>query len=219
MSTRNATIVVVLGVGLCALGAGVVLMPWQGERAARTSTDNRGWESTDSNHDLQWRKVEVNVGDNKGIFEVARFDPPVPFKAVPLDQTRRDTPLDAWVSFKSHGVVGKNEDDLKRFAGHYLDPNYLIEFVRDRVKLPPDQYFKRLRRVEANSRAVGIVKYREYTLLLYKFQGSGKFSDHTYLIAACMVKKDGRYYIDERPKKEDPVLGELVDADFKRLGF
>ena len=67
--------------------------------------------------------------------------------------------------------------------------------------------------------AVGLVKYREYTLLLYTFQGSGKFADRTYLIAPCMVKKDGEYYLDERPKEEDPILMELVDADFKRLGF
>jgi len=36
------------------------------------------------------------------------------------------------------------------------------------------------------------------------------------------VKKDGEYYINEEPKgpkEEDPVLRELVDTDFKRLGF
>lgn len=221
MNKRNATILVVLGVALCAVGVGVTLWPPKAGQAPGTSTGNRGPEATGSNETLKWRKVEVSVGDKKGVLEVAKFDPPVPFKAIPLDQTKRDTPLNTWVSYKSHGVAGKNEDDLKRFAAHFLDPNYLLNLVRDQVKLPPDQYFERLRQTEKNSRAVGLVKYRDYTLLLYKFQGSGKFSDRTYLIAPCMVKKDGEYYIDERPKEkgEDPVLKELVDTHFKRLGF
>jgi len=213
MAMARSAILVVLGAVLCAVGLGVALRPWQ---TAGTSIGNQG---SGANQKLTWRRVEVNVGDKKGIFEAAKFDPPVPFKAIPVDQTKRDTPLNTWVSFKSHGVAGKNEDDLKRFAAHYLDPDYLLNLVRDQVKLPPDQYFERLRQAEKNSMAVGLVKYREYTLLLYTFQGSGKFADRTYLIAPCMVKKDGEYYLDERPKEEDPILMELVDADFKRLGF
>jgi len=219
INKRNATILVVLGAALCAVGVGVALRPWETGQSTGTSTDSRSPEATGSNQTLKWRKVEVSVGDKKGIFEVAKFDPPVPFNAIPLDQTRRDTPLNTWVSFKSHGVAGKNEDDLKRFAAHYLDPHCLLDLVRDKVKLPPDQYFERLRQVGKNATAVGLVKYRGYTLLLSKFQGSGKFSDRTYLISACMVKKNGKYYIDERPKEEDPILMELVDTHFKRLGF
>lgn len=169
--------------------------------------------------ELTWRKVEVSAGGGKAVLEVARFDPPVPFKAIPLAQTRRDTPLNTWISFNSHGRAGRNEDDLKRFAGHYLDPDYLLDLVRDKVKLPPEKYFERLRRAEKNSRAVGLVKYRQYSLLLYRFEGSGKFSDRTYLLAACMEEKDGAYYINERPKEQDPLLGELNETDFKQLGF
>jgi len=210
MNKRNAVILVILGVGLCAAGVGIALWPSEGGQAHGRAG---------SNQKLEWRKVEVSVGDKKGVFTVAKFDPPVPFKAIPLDQTRRDTPLDAWISFGSHSVAGKNKDDLKQLAAHYLDPDYLIKFVRDKVKLPPDQYFERLKDTGKKSRAVGLVKYRDYTLLLYKFQGSGKFSDRTYLIAPCMVKKNGEYYLDERPKEEDPVLAELNNNDFKRLGF
>ena len=116
MDKGNATILVVLGVVLCAVGVGVVLGPWKAVQAPGTSPDSRGLKATDSNQKLQWRKVEVSVGEKKGILEVAKFDPPVPFKAIRLDQTKRDTPLDNWISWNSHGDAGKNEDDLKRLA-------------------------------------------------------------------------------------------------------
>lgn len=219
MNKRNAVILVVLGAAVCAVGVGVALWPPKAGQAPGTSPGSRGPQATGTSQELKWRKVEVSVGDRKGVFEVAKFDPPVPFKAIPLDRTRRDTPLNTWVSFKSHAVAGSNEDDLKRFAAHYLDPDYLLNLVRDKVKLPAGQYFDRMRQTEKNSRAVGLVKYRDYTLLLYRFQGSGKWSDRTYLVAPCMVKKDGEYYIDEGPKEEDPILGELNDTDFKQLGF
>jgi hypothetical protein len=147
------------------------------------------------------------------------FRTPVPFKPLPIDQTKRDTPLDSWVSLKSHAVAGKDASDLDRYAAHFLDRDYLLSFVRDKVKLPPDEYFQRLRNTENNSRAVGTVKYGDYVLLIYKFQGSGTFSDRTYTVSACMTKKDGTYYIDERPKETDPVLKEAVDTGFEKFGF
>ena len=133
MAMARSAILVVLGAVLCAVGLGVALRPWQ---TAGTSIGNQG---SGANQKLTWRRVEVNVGDKKGIFEAAKFDPPVPFKAIPVDQTKRDTPLNTWVSFKSHGVAGKNEEWRTRmeviesceFAAVVLS----VPFLQDRVHL------------------------------------------------------------------------------------
>jgi len=216
---RNTWLIITVGVLLCATGIGVVLWAWNGQEPGTGAGAGQGGAATDLGKQQEWRKVEVSVGDKTGVFDVDMFREPIPFTPLPLDQTRRDTPVNTWVSWKSHGDVGKDDVDLKKFAAHYVDPGYLLGFVREKLKLPAGEYFQRLRKAESKSRAVGTVKYGDYVLLMYKFQGSGQFVNNVYTVAVCMVNKDGTYYIDDKPKRADPVLREVVDDECRQLGF
>jgi hypothetical protein len=219
MTKQMTAVLVIVGALLCVAGAGILIWKLSDRQPFNNSGGNLNERASDVDKQQNWHTVEVAVDGQTGIFEVGVFRQPVPFKPLPLDQTRRDTPLASWISLKSHAVAGKDTGDLDRYAAHFLDRDYLLNFVRDQVQLPSEEYFQRLRNAEANSRAVGTVKYGNYTLLIYKFQGSGKLSDRTYTVSACMIKKDGIYYIDERPKDTDPVLKEAVDTGFKRWPF
>ncbi len=212
---RKIRLFIVTGTLLCAGGLGITscALIRQGSPGAHNG-DLSGADSGQG-----WRKIEVSADGQTGVFEICVFRSPIPFEPLPLDQTKRDTPLNTWISLKSHGIAGKNVADLEKYASHFLDPDYLLNFVRDEVKLSPEDYFTRLRKTEKNSRAIATVKYKDYTLLIYKFDGSGNFAGHTYTVAACMVKKGNDYYIDEQPKKTDPVLKEIVDNDYKQFGF
>ena len=227
----------VLGLTLCGVGVAVFFL-WP----ARSPGPLAGAKN------VKWHEVEMVVGGKKAIITIGKFAKPLPHKTVPIGETRRDTPLDTWVSIRSHALAGKDADDLDRYASHFLDPNYLLDFVRDKVKLSPEDYFEKLRKTnrgeldlvanevekvklspedyfeklrKTNRRPVviGLIKYGDYTLVVRRHKGVGKFAQYTYTGGPCLVKKGQKYYIDEQAKETDPVLKdlwkELSDSKFK----
>ncbi len=198
----------VLGLVLCGVGVAVFFL-WP----ARLPGSFAGAKS------VKWREVEMVVGGKKAIITIGKFAKPLPHKTVPISETRRDTPLDTWVSFRSHALAGKDADDLDRYASHFLDPNYLLDFVRTKVKLSPQEYFEKLRKTNRRPVVIGIIKYGDYTLVVNRHKGAGKFAQYTYTGGPCMVRKGRKYYIDEQAKETDPVLKdlwkELSDSKFK----
>lgn len=151
--------------------------------------------------DVGWRKAEMQVAGKTVDIEYRRYDKPVPVTVAPLAELRRDTPVATAMSAMTCIIAGA---ELDYHWDHFLNPEIQKGLVLSSYS---EKQFKESRKkaLEGNEIA-GEIRVDGHTVVVIV---SPAPAGRRYEVGMVLTAKDGKYYIDEKAKREKPIFKQM----------
>jgi len=164
----------------------------------------RGADGDGGKDPISWNKTTLTAGDKKYPVEVGRYEKPLAFKPLALDQVRRGTPFDAWISWQSYRSQGKDDKDLQAYVDHFTDGAQVRAGLKNTTA---QQFFDDARKEYDRPTVIAQIRHDQWTIILFQTGRGG------YYRSAPMILRNGKWFIDEKSKVTDPVLKRIVESD------